>query len=351
MLTLRFQQHAAVGSQAVRGYRTFQANESRVLARDLLLKADFVDAIERYSVSVVAIIGWGRRIQSTNDPLAKMALAFVQNGASFASPGQHLVEAYPWVVKLPKWMYPLPTLLWDEGQKLFKYFYALTVEGAQAENDNFSKRLMHDKEAHGLSYKEIASLTGNLIGGGVDTTTTSTIVFIFAMCRFPHVQKKAQEEIDRVLDGEIRFPSWSEEGKLPYCSALATEVFRWRSAIVLGGPPHAPTQDDVYKGMLIPKGTALIGNLWAIHRHPRDYPDPDEFKPERFLDESRPLPTKRGIYTFGWGRRQCSGQPLAEQGIWFTIVELLWSFNMRSVDDHVRLNFPEYETKVSLSSN
>ncbi|KAI8224302.1 hypothetical protein K4K54_005353 [Colletotrichum sp. SAR 10_86] len=186
-----------------------------------------------------------------------------------------------------------------------------------------------------LSPKEIASLTGNLIGGGVDTTTTTILVFIFAMCAFPRVQQKAQEEIDRVLAGEPRPPRWEDEQSLPYCRALLTEIFRWRSAIALGGPPHAPTQDDVYNGMLIPAGTTIIGNLWAIHRNPRDYPNPDEVRPERFLDEAerRPNPSKRGIFTFGWGRRVCSGQPLAEQGVWFTIVELLWAFRMRSVDE------------------
>ncbi|KAI8236849.1 hypothetical protein K4K55_003689 [Colletotrichum sp. SAR 10_96] len=186
-----------------------------------------------------------------------------------------------------------------------------------------------------LSPKEIASLAGNLIGGGVDTTTTTILVFIFAMCAFPRVQQKAQEEIDRVLAGEPRPPTWEDEESLPYCRALLTEIFRWRSAIALGGPPHAPTQDEVYNGMLIPAGTTIIGNLWAIHRNPRDYPNPDEVRPERFLDdaERRPNPSKRGIFTFGWGRRVCSGQPLAEQGVWFTIVELLWAFRMRSVDE------------------
>ncbi|KAK1717277.1 cytochrome P450 [Colletotrichum lupini] len=237
--------------------------------------------------------------------------------------------------KLPRWIYPLPSALWEDGQKLLKYFYDLTVEGSRFPEDSFSKRLMSEQLEQKLSPKEIASLTGNLIGGGVDTTTTTIIVFIFAMCAFPRVQKKAHEEIDRVLAGKRRPPTWDDEASLPYCRALLTEIFRWRSAIALGGPPHAPTQDDIYNGMLIPAGTTIIGNLWAIHRNPRDYPNPDELRPERFLDEAerRPNPSKRGIFTFGWGRRVCSGQPLAEQGVWFTIVELLWAFRMRSVDE------------------
>ncbi|KAK1846604.1 cytochrome p450 [Colletotrichum chrysophilum] len=327
--------HSAVGSQAVRGYRTFQGNESKILARDILDGNDFVFAIERYACSVASIIGWGRRIRNAEDDLARLALSFVQTGASLTTPAQHLAESYPWMCKLPRWMYPLPSALWEDGQRLLKYFYALTVEGSRFPEDSFSKRLINEQLELKLSPKEIASLTGNLIGGGVDTTTTTILVFIFAMCAFPRVQHKAQEEIDRVLAGEPHPPRWEDEESLPYCRALLTEIFRWRSAIALGGPPHAPTQDDIYNGMLIPAGTTIIGNLWAIHRNPRDYPNPDEVRPERFLDEAqrRPNPSKRGIFTFGWGRRVCSGQPLAEQGVWFTMVELLWAFRMRSVDD------------------
>ncbi|EQB43994.1 cytochrome P450 [Colletotrichum gloeosporioides Cg-14] len=141
--------------------------------------------------------------------------------------------------------------------------------------------------------------------------------------------------IDRVLTAEPRPPTWEDEESLQYCRAFLTEIFRWRSAIALGGLPHAPIQDDVYNGMLIPAGTTIIDNLWAIHRNPRGYPNPDEVRPERFLDEAerRPNPSKRGIFIFGWGRRVCSGQPLAEQSVWFTIVELLWAFRMRSADE------------------
>jgi len=65
-------------------------------------------------------------------------------------------------------------------------------------------------------------------------------------------------------------------GKLVYCKALVKEVLRWRSVAILGGLPHAPTKDDVYRGYFIPEGTRVIvlltlnqsqsrPNLWAIH--------------------------------------------------------------------------------------
>lgn len=137
--------------------------------------------------------------------------------------------------------------------------------------------------------------------------------------------------------GSQRTPTWDDEDRLPFVKAVVSETLRWRTVTILGGIPHAPTQDDEYNGYFIPKGTAITGNLWAIHRNPRDFPDPDTFRPERFLGGlERPYPNKKGHNAFGWGRRQCSGQPLAEQGLFITIARLLWAFSIKpGLDEHV----------------
>lgn len=70
--------HAVVGSQNIQkaSVRAAQSNETKVLTRDLLLRPDdYVPAIERYSCSVVSILGWGRRIDRINDYVAQQALA------------------------------------------------------------------------------------------------------------------------------------------------------------------------------------------------------------------------------------------------------------------------------------
>lgn len=92
------------------------------------------------------------------------------------------------------------------------------------------------------------------------------------------------------------------------------------------------TMADISQGWLIPKGTWVQGNVWAIHHSEKEFPDPDRFYPARYLKEdpqNRPFPNERGYMTFGWGRRVCSGQGLAEQGTFITIARLLWAFNIR----------------------
>jgi len=114
-----------------------------------------------------------------------------------------------------------------------------------------------EKEGVQLEPEEIAGLTGNLIGGGVDTTTSTMLSFILAAVAFPEAIKPAQEEIDKHV-GWDRSPDWGDEGNLVYCKALIREVLRWRSVAILGGLPHAPTKDDMYRGYLIPKGTSIM---------------------------------------------------------------------------------------------
>ncbi|EXJ63763.1 hypothetical protein A1O7_00098 [Cladophialophora yegresii CBS 114405] len=324
--------HTATGSQAIRPWREIQANESKILIRDLMDRPDdFVMSIERYSCSIVSIIGWGRRIDKINDYVAQMALKAME-GVDLIIPGLFLVESIPILNRLPAWLswiYPMPRQAFKFAQHLQRYFVALSKEGAQMPEDNFAKRLFQEQEKNNITDEEISTLTSNLIGGGVDTTSGTIISFILAMCVFPDRMKKAQEELDRVV-GQDRVPDWSDEPNLPYVKAVVNETLRWRTVTILGGIPHAPTQDDEYNGYLIPKGTPITGNVWAIHRHPREFPEPDNFRPERFLNGlERPYPNKQGHNAFGWGRRVCSGQPLAEQGLYLTIATLLWAFDFK----------------------
>lgn len=97
-----------------------------------------------------------------------------------------------------------------------------------------------------------------------------------ALMLYPEVQKRAQEELDRVCNG--RLPDFSDRPLLPYVDAVCTEISRWGVVAPLGelyrtmsseydilivssstGVPHVASQDDVYNGYHIPAGSVLIG--------------------------------------------------------------------------------------------
>lgn len=83
------------------------------------------------------------------------------------------------------------------------------------------------------------------------------------MMVFPEVQRKAQEEIDRVV-GSDRLPGFEDREDLPYIDALVKEVLRWHPVAPMG-LPHQTTADDIYEGHFIPKGAMLMPNIWFVY--------------------------------------------------------------------------------------
>ena len=81
------------------------------------------------------------------------------------------------------------------------------------------------------------------------------------MAMYPDAQRKAQDEIDRVV-GSHRLPNYDDRKSLPYVEALYREVMRWGPASPLN-TAHTATEDDIYKGYFIPKGKPfVISHLW-----------------------------------------------------------------------------------------
>ncbi len=66
------------------------------------------------------------------------------------------------------------------------------------------------------------------------------------MAMYPDVQKRAQEEIDRVV-GTGRMPTFEDREQLPYVDAILKEALRWQPPVPLG-VPHRVIEDDTYNG-------------------------------------------------------------------------------------------------------
>lgn len=84
--------------------------------------------------------------------------------------------------------------------------------------------------------------------------------FFLVMTAYPEVQRRAQEEIDRVV-GQDRLPATADREHLPYVNAIVKEVLRWNPVAPMG-LPHASTEDDICGGWFIPKGSMILPNVW-----------------------------------------------------------------------------------------
>lgn len=162
-----------------------------------------------------------------------------------------------------------------------------------------------------------------------ETTTTSLRAIILAMIRYPEVQRKAHEELDRVI-GHDRLPGYEDQKSLPYIEALITEVMRWWPAVPMG-VPHMVAEDMTAGGYLIPKGAAVLPSVWWFCHDPETHPDPERFDPERFLAPRNEADPREIV--FGYGRRICPGRHFADTTLWINVARLLAAFEMSKAVD------------------
>jgi hypothetical protein len=109
----------------------------------------------------------------------------------------------------------------------------------------------------------------------------------------------------------------------------------------LPGVAHECEADDWYEGYFIPKGTRILPLDWGFLRNTTKYPDPDSYRPERWLNPEWPTfqapltkyPTVKGMTSFGWGQRQCLGQSITQDECVVGCSALLWAFNLKKKID------------------
>lgn len=171
---------------------------------------------------------------------------------------------------------------------------------------------------------DIKQTAATLYAGGAESTAAGLGFFYLAMAVFPDVQKKAHEEIDRIV-GPGRLPSFQDREKLPYIDAIVKETMRWQPLTPIN-VPHMSEEEDEINGYRIPKGALILPSIKWFSADPTVYPDPESFRPERFLGPS-PAPTPY-TYVFGFGRRVCPGWLLADSNIFLAIAQSLALFDI-----------------------
>ncbi|QRW13616.1 cytochrome P450 family protein [Ceratobasidium sp. AG-Ba] len=275
---------------------------------------------------------YGYSPQGWNDPYVVEMQEIVINLGKAALPTKYWVNMVPALVHTPDWFpgtsWKKTLLQWGKQKtRVSDGLLRWTKSRMNMGNDNVSivASLLNSADQWGTEEKELDSIIGEvaigLFGAGTETTADTIIIFIMAMMLFPNAQAKAQEEIDMVI-GTSRLPSLADEMSLPYVGRLIQELLRWQPIAPLA-LPHVCTEDNQYRGYLIPKGAIVIGNIWAISRNEDVYKDPETFDPDRYLDPSVPLPP-----AFGWGRRKCAGLHYAEASLFIGIASILATFNI-----------------------
>ncbi|EXJ93192.1 hypothetical protein A1O3_01749 [Capronia epimyces CBS 606.96] len=331
--------HQILSTRQKDTFRKFQDVESKHLLYDYLHHADrWFSANGRYSNSVIMSVVFGIRSKLDDPQVAKLfetAELFLEQ----QQPGTNLVDGFPVLAGLPTW------LQWwrPRGERLFEYtkkVYKTQLDGVKARLEKGQQRdcfavdfLNSNKDGYFDETQQLFTL-GTLMEAGSDTTRVSLGQMIAGAATYPDWVQRARAQLDRVCGANAeRLPEWTDRDELPYITATVKEIFRWRPNIAEIGAPTSLTQDDEYEGYRFPKGTVFVWNAWAIALNPEEYPEPERFYPDRFLNQDLNNGLK-GHWAFGPGRRVCVGWNVGEGNVWIAAARLLYCFDFVQDEAH-----------------
>ncbi|XP_055061631.2 cytochrome P450 4V8 isoform X2 [Misgurnus anguillicaudatus] len=183
-----------------------------------------------------------------------------------------------------------------------------------------------DENGKNLTYKDIQEEVDTFMFEGHDTTAAAMNWAVHLLGTHPEVQKKAQQELFEVF-GESERPVNTEDlKKLRYLECVIKEALRLFPSVPFFA--RAICQDTQINGYRVPKGANAIIVTYALHRDPRFFPDPEEFRPERFMPENSVGRHPYAYIPFSAGLRNCIGQRFAIMEEKVILASILRSFNI-----------------------
>ncbi|XP_067408063.1 cytochrome P450 4V2-like [Emydura macquarii macquarii] len=167
-----------------------------------------------------------------------------------------------------------------------------------------------DDKGNKLSYMDIREEVDTFMFEGHDTTAAALNWAIYLLGCHPEIQKKVQSELDEVFGNSDRPVTMDDLKKLRYLECVVKEALRLFPSV----PNFARTtsEDCHIRGFKIPKGTDVLICTYVLHRDPEIFPNPEEFRPERFFPENCSGRHPYAYVPFSAGPRNCIGQRFAQ---------------------------------------
>jgi cytochrome P450 len=203
-------------------------------------------------------------------------------------------------------------LLGPVDRLLYQEIAARRQAGDLAERTDVLSMLVQAQHADGrpMSDAEIRDELITLLVAGHETTASGLAWAVERIIRYPDVHSRVIEE--------------ARAGRPEYIDATVKETLRLRPVLAL--VVRRLMEPMEFGGMSLPAGAAVVPSIYLMHRRPEIYPEPERFRPERFLEQ------RAGTYTwipFGGGVRRCLGATFAETEMRIVLEALFASTDVR----------------------
>jgi cytochrome P450 len=182
----------------------------------------------------------------------------------------------------------------------------------------------------GATYEDGTSMEENqlvdeiliLFAAGHETTSNALTFTCELLARNPDSQVKILEEIQRIKNESDDIMHWIKNAT--YTKLVIEESMRlYPPAYFID---RVNIEEDSFNGILLPKGSTLLFSVFEIHRHPDFWTNPEEFIPERFLDENTKF--SKNYFPFGAGPRMCIGNNFAMYEMILAVIALVEQFQI-----------------------
>ncbi|KAL5363048.1 cytochrome P450 [Aspergillus floccosus] len=327
---------SALNRPSVESYVSHLDVESKAFVAELLKYGDAgktpVDPmamIQRLSLSLALTLNWGVRVASQEEELFDEITHVEEEISKFRSTTGNLQDYVP-LLRLN------PFSSNSQKAKEMRNRRDKYLNGLNRDLDDRMEKGIHkpciqanvimDKEAK-LNAEELTSISLTMLSGGLDTVTTLVAWSIGMLAKRPDIQEKAFKAIGELYGKDEPMCDAHDDQKCAYVAALVRECLRFFTVLRLA-LPRTSIRDITYNGTVIPKGTVFFLNAWACNMDPEVWHDPEEFRPERWLEQP-----DAPMFTYGMGYRMCAGSLLANRELYLVFMRTLNSFRIESDED------------------
>jgi len=187
-----------------------------------------------------------------------------------------------------------------------------------------------DEDGSKMTDRQLRDETITLFLAGHETTASTLSWTWWLLAQNPAVEKKLHAELDTVLGD--RAPSLDDLPNLVYTGHVITEALRLYPAA--WGMARLAVEDHEIAGYPLTKGMGVAMAQWVVHRDPRWYDAPEEFRPQRWEGDLLKRLPKFAYFPFGGGPRQCIGNTFALMEATLILATIARKFRLRLVAGH-----------------
>jgi cytochrome P450 len=182
-----------------------------------------------------------------------------------------------------------------------------------------------DEEGHRLEDQQVRDEVMTLLFAGHDTTTSTVAFMFYELAHHPEIAAELRDEQDRVAGSERPDARLLMSGQLGLLDMVQDETLRMYPPAWIGARKAVETFE--FAGHKVPAGAYVNYSSWVSHHLPHVFPEPHEFRPERFSPQNKAALPKGAYVPFGAGSRICIGMRFGQLEIKAIVSELIRRFD------------------------